>query len=206
MDAPAPHERPQRPALPHAVHHGDGGSADDDRKLVEIFGEIEWLIPGAFSRLFASLFSGVKRLSALPAIAPHAGSTTSYRRRRRHTSLVTHHPAGRPKRLRLPLHQSPVCHKAYCLPHPATRPDDRGILQGQNSTFRFLRSIVVPPPPQRFARAATLPLRAVPRPSPPWAASRQSAASSPSRYRQANFTPPLPPATTAVCKNKIHIC
>lgn len=128
---PAPHERPQRPALPHAVHHGDGGAADDDRKLVEIFGEIEWLIPGAFSRLFASLFSGVKRLSALPAIAPHAGSTTSYRRRRRHTSLVTHHPAGRPKRQRLPLHQSPVCHKAYGLPHPATRPDDRGILQGQ---------------------------------------------------------------------------
>ena len=115
----------------HAVHHGDGGAADDDRKLVEIFGEIEWLIPGTFSRLFASLFSGVKRLSALPAIAPHAGSTTSYRRRRRHTSLVTHHPAGRPKRLRLQLHQSPVCHKAYGLPHPATRPDDRGILQGQ---------------------------------------------------------------------------
>lgn len=50
------------------------------------------------------------------------------------------------------------------------------------------------------------PLRAVPRPSPLWAASRQSAASSPSRYRQAHFTPPLPPATKAVCKNKIHIC
>ena len=206
MDAPAPHERPQRPALPHAVHHGDGGAADDDRKLVEIFGEIEWLIPGAFSRLFASLFSGVKRLSALPAIAPHAGSTTSYRRRRRHTSLVTHIQRGGRSANVCRFTNHPFATKRTACPTPPHVRTPGAYCKGKTSTFRFPRCIVVLTPPQRIPRAATLPLRAVPRPSPPWAASRQSAASSPSRYRQANFTPPLPPATTAVCKNKIHIC
>ena len=84
--------RLRTPALPYAAPLVGSGEADDDRKLAEIFGEIERRFSAVFPHVFTHLLSGAKGPPALPTVVPPAGSLTGHRYRRLRSAPISVSP------------------------------------------------------------------------------------------------------------------